>query len=872
MALPFSSANAPFQSAVGPMVAYYCPNPPAIASVTPGVGVKRRTVPVVVAGANLTGATALSFGDGVTVNSFTVESETQIAANITILVSCTSGFKDVWLVCPSGAAVLRSGFAVLKAANYILAQAFNPAMTASQVIHNSGIVPEPNNFAAEALWTDSQGAGRGCFSEAPQGRIAYCNGVDSCIWGGEEIPCTAFITATAEVTDIPADPADFTDAVLNTRQDVENVAVIGGTGGKTMLVRSPIPIQGVSFYIADGQENTTASTMTGKQWTGSAWASLTITDGTSVGGKTLARTGAVTFASTAATSRLKYIEGNLGYWYQFTISDGAAEIYYVTLDAPFQRIVDIWDGLDRDIAAFFKYTTTYEDLILNVNEDYYEDLDEASYADLDSFGAFSSGNNCILIGTFERATGFNINVPPDKTNSTAATAAAVDYWDGTGFVTVGAIVDGTSEGGISLAKSGTVSFTPPDAYKVFKRTVANNSVSLYYYRLRFDKTLDSSTAIYYVSSIPAPRQIRGYKFPLYSQNRLMLCCNMDGKRNSILISADETCQVFNGQDSLEVEFGNHEELNCGCTTFAQYGSNLLNITMLFKDREVWGLVKNESSWTKYRISPTIGCTAPRTLDVVIVPPIEGQQNANRCFAIWMDPGSGGFYVSDGRNPILVSDDIRDLFDQTKTEHIALESADDFAGFVDKGRMEYHVFMTLNTGEAEYVLDLKRWKWFRADRGTGKSLKCGINVTDQYGNSYAYGFIDSGYMLRLEYGNTFDGTSITSTLHTGDFPLDDGNLLVECEAKAFVPILAAKTVTSADVTLTHYVDTATTGTAYTIDPANAGHRLAFPAKGANSAPGILHSVKMSITTSDESCGFEPFAVAIYHQPVREHNYV
>jgi len=868
--LSFSSANTPFQSALGPMVAYYCPNPPAIAAVTPGVGVKRRTIPVVITGTNLTGVTALSFGDSVTINSFTVESGTQIVVNITILVSCTSGFKDIWLVCPSGAAVLRGGFAVLKAANYILAQACNPTMTASQVIHNSGIVPEPSNFSAAALWTDSAGAGCGCFSEAPQGRIAYCNGVDSCIWGGEEIPCTAFITATAEVTDIPDDPADFTDAVLNTRQDVENVAVVGGTGGKTILVRSPIPIQGVSFYIADGQENTTASTMTGKQWTGSAWESLTIADGTSVDGRTLARTGSVTFASTVDTSKLKYIEGGLGYWYQFTISDGGAEVYYVTLDAPFQRILDIWDGLDRDIASFFKYTTTYEDLILNVTDDYYEDLDTASYADLSSLGAYSDGNNCVLIGTFERATAFNVNVPPDKTNGTAGTTATIDYWNGKEFTSVGAIVDGTAEGGISLAKSGTISFSPPDAYAVFKRTVANNSVPLYYYRLRWDKALDSGTAVYYVSSIPAPRQIRGYKFPLYSQNRLMLCCNMDGKRNSILISADETCQVFNGQDSLEVEFGNHEELNCGCTTFAQYGSNLLNITMLFKNQEVWGLVKGDSSWTKYRISPTIGCTAPGTLDVVIVPPVEGQSNANRCFAVWMDPGSGGVYVSDGRNPILVSDDIRDIFDQTKTEHIDLESVGDFTAFVDKGKMEYHVFLTLNTGEAEFVLDMKRWKWFRVERGTGKRLRCGLNVTDQYGNSYAYGFIDAGYMMRLDYGTDFDGNAIVSILHTGDFPLDDGNLLVECEAKAFVPILVAKT-TASDVTLTHYVDTAASGTDYTIEQASSGRRLAFPVKGANSVPGIFHSLKMSVTTSDESCGFEPFAVAIYHQPVREHDY-
>ncbi len=867
----FSNVNdVHFNSASG-MVAFHAETPPSVSAASPSSGSRRRTYDVSVTGTGLSGATAVSFGDGIAVNSFTVDSAIQITANISILVNAVSGLRAVWVRVPLGVERADDLFIVQKTENHILVQAYNANLSASAVLDNMSSIPLPRDFSTTPLWTDSEGAGYGYFSEAPQGRIAYCNGIDSCIWGGEEITCTAFITATAEVTDIPADPADFSDAVLNTRQDIENVAIVGGTGGNWFLVRSPVPIQGVTLYIADGEENTTTSTLTGKQWTGSDWSSLTLTDGTSVGGKALARTGAVTFASTVDTSKLKYIEGGLGYWYQFNLSAGGAQIYYVTLDAPFQRIVDIWDGLDRDIAAFFKYTTIYEDLILHVTEDVYYASDSSTWADLANLGAYSAGNNCLLIGTFERATAFNINVPPDKTNSTASTAAAVDYWDGTDFVTVGAVVDGTAEGGISLAKSGTISFTPPDAYKVRKRTLGNNSVPLYYYRLRFDKTLDSDTAVYYVSSIPAPKQIRGYKFPLYSQDRLMLCCNMDGKRNSILIAASGTCQVFNGSDSLEIEFGNHEEINCGCTTFAQYGSNVFNITMLFKDREIWALVKNESSWLKYRISTSIGCSSPRTLDVVNVPPLEGQQNANRCFAIWLDAGSGGVYVTEGRTPINVADDILDLFDQAKAEHIDLAHVNGFAGFVDKGRLEYHLFLTLNTGEAEFVLDLRRWKWFRMDRGAGNALQCALNVTDQYGNNYAYGFVDTGYMERLEHGTTFDGTAIASTLWLGDLSLIDNDCFTESEVKAIVPCMVAGTG-AADITMTHYVDSAATGTACTVDPANAGHRLAFPVKTANSAPGVLHSLKMETVMDEESCGFEPISMAIYYQPVREHDYM
>jgi len=57
----------------------------------------------------------------------------------------------------------------------------------------------------------------------------------------------------------------------------------------------------------------------------------------------------------------------------------------------------------------------------------------------------------------------------------------------------------------------------------------------------------------------------------------------------------------------------------------------------------------------------------------------------------------------------------------------------------------------------------------------------------------------------------------------------------------------------------------------VDPTNAGHRLTFPVKATNGRPGILHSVEMSMSTSDETIGLEPFLIGIYYAPVREHNY-
>jgi hypothetical protein len=987
-----------------------------------------------------------------------------------------------------------------KAETHVLAQAYNDAFTASHVLQNIAAPPATGDFVATDVWTDSSGAGIGRFSGAPNGMMAYCNGVDTCVWGGDGIPCTAFLTSSAAVTNTLTDPKDFSDVMLNTRQDAQNVATLrggidactkllihaneadetagvlildssvtpkeiscgggaqvdtsqakfgtgsvlftgagtndflqladsadwfmgggpftidfwvrfnalavnaiyqifaqyagadnyahclynnsshllgfgvsdgagntaavfedftpvtgvwyhiaivrgwGGTGNvgiavngvcavpatdfnnvwpnlaanfeigkpyigaavyfngwidefrvstgisrwtenftppvrsyyldtKYFLVRSPLPLKGVKIYIPSGLGNTIASTMACKEWNGNSWSTLAITDNTDTGA-TLAVTGTVTWASTVSSSKPRWLNGYLGYWYQFSITDGAADIYYISLDAEFQQIVDIWDGIDRKVAAFFKYTTVYADYTLNVYEDAYDTTYADTYADLSSLSAFSAPNNSIIVGFFDRMTAFNIGIPSDRFNSTAATTMSVDYFGGDGFSTVGTINDGTSEGSISFAKSGTVSFTPPDPWNIFKTTMANNSVPLYYYRIRFDKGLDASTAVYYISGIPTPTQLRGYKFPLYSQDRLMLCCNMDGKRNSVKISAMDTAQVFNGDDSVEIEFGDENELTCGATLFAMYGSILYNISLIFKGTEMWGLVFTDGTWRKYRIAETIGCAFPLTLATCIVPPQEGQQQANRSFAIWAT--ADGVYTSDGRHPTNVSWDIRDLFDQNSASHVNLSYGHSFSGFIDINKMEYHLLIALTAGtvttlDAEYVLDLKKWQWFKVSRGTGKYLQCGVNVADSYGNSYAYGFIPS-YMERLEYGYTFDSNSIISTLQLGDFPLVEKDYLMETSVQTVMLAMVSKASTTANVTLTHYVDTLASGTDYTIDPTDGTHRLAFPVKIANSAPGILHSFKMTITTDNETCAFEPLMLGIYYHPTREHDYV
>ena len=60
----------------------------------------------------------MTFGSGVTVNSFNPDSSTQITANITISGSATTGARDVSVTTPGGSATKTGGFTVNQAGTY----------------------------------------------------------------------------------------------------------------------------------------------------------------------------------------------------------------------------------------------------------------------------------------------------------------------------------------------------------------------------------------------------------------------------------------------------------------------------------------------------------------------------------------------------------------------------------------------------------------------------------------------------------------------------------------------------------------------------------------------------------------------------------
>lgn len=658
-----------------------------------------------------------------------------------------------------------------------------------------------------------------------------------------------------------------------------------GTSSVTYVeIWAPRSLKGLKLYL--DTVNTAASSVQVYEWIGTGYSAVTgLTDGTATGtggAVSLGQTGSISWDTTEDTSTVKIVDGNMAYVYllAFTGVDDDITVYHCTINAPMQELVDIWDGTDSVINAFYRYSGSplaYNDYTLNVYENTFDATDSATYCELDSL----TSSQFIVAGFAGQQMALNIGLIGGKVNTAATVVTVYCSVDGKEWTSVGIVNDGTSKDGVSFSQSGTISWNPPSSVGEFMTTVSK-SIPLYHYKLQFSDTLSSDVQLFYISGIPAQITFGKYKFPLMAQNRAFLCCDLEGKKHAVKHGAAESFCFFNGDDTSEIEFGESGELTGGAPLYSQFGASLYNLVQFFKEDELWQLSGSFPDWTKHLLSDTIGLAAPLTLKTIDLPG-EMPQGMNRRVNIWQ--AATGIYMSDGRPPIPVHADIENYFDRNASECIDVDRIDQSYSDVDLINSEYHFFFYsgTNTYYTELVLDYKKWKWFEIDRTSGKRLIMSVKVNDTLGNPYNYGFISTGYMERLEYGNTFDEEDMTFTIGIGDIPLIDGDFFDVTRPDFFNVVMVANLNTLNKITYTHYTDTRLTGKEFTIDPFERetsdfsgteledgsewgegipkNRRVANIMQGLIDVPrGIFHSGKLEITTNNEPIGFEPLALA------------
>lgn len=194
---------------------------------------------------------------------------------------------------------------------------------------------------------------------------------------------------------------------------------------------------------------------------------------------------------------------------------------------------------------------------------------------------------------------------------------------------------------------------------------------------------------------------------------------------------------------------------------------------------------------------------------------------------------------------------------------------------DPEKMELHKAYS-GTGsptlDREVVYDLLRGgKAFFFNRGAQNHLQYGLLVHDTKGNHYTYGFLDSGYIERLENGTDFDGIDIKGTVSFGDLLLYDTEghtgILEMTELTRMKLIQRAKQETSNNVQIKHFGDAKEQGTTFTLDPTRANYRLTDNFTKKQLGRFVYHMLEFSLTTDDETIGFEPVAAACWYKLIR-----
>ena len=655
------------------------------------------------------------------------------------------------------------------------------------------------------------------------------------------------------------------------------------SSSSTSYIGSIMPLDGLKFYVVN--PNAQSSTMSMSEWNGNSWSVLTIiADNTSSGGKTLAQTGTVTWASTASTSKPTQVEKLYLYWYKMVVTSSVdfsgTTLSQVTVSIPFQPIKDIWDGEERPLDSVMgSKSSVFSDFTSNVLENSYTSTgttaDASTYASLTGY----TSSDYLYLGCMERLSGAMFSIIDDKVNILAS-IMSVSYWNGNAWTAL-TINDGTMNGTKTFGKSGWVTWSSPNRSLEFKRSDLGKNVAkkrtgnvfsgvvsptvfgvketpnMYYYRFSFSATLTNPVNIYHIAGIPAPKDIRGYSFPVMHQNRTVLACNMDGTKNTILMSAQDESNVFNGLDSYEYAIGQEEAINSAASLFLRFGSSVQDIILLGKQSEVHLLEGNGSDSDPYRVrllSEKVGVRAPLTMTTV---PVGDLGNGiRRQIAIW--ESQRGIEIFDGASLLdpLLSHDIKDKFDPMSSTYIGSSSN---AGGYDPVYDEYHHIVP-GVSEMAYSFIFK--KWYEIDRGTGKRLYGCFNVMDVSGNSYLYGFGNDGIVYRLDNGPTFDGNAIVHTLRTGDMAFPEGSIMEYSQVQWFMLIAKAKTITAQNVAMVYYNDTASAsyGTP-TISPLRSGYRLINKIVQQMDLQTTFHGFEFSISTTDETIGFEPLYLGI-----------
>jgi len=557
-------------------------------------------------------------------------------------------------------------------------------------------------------------------------KVIHSNGVDQHkIWCGNVYPVQKFIVykGAEAIPYLPTKGEDYTNEVTDGLSST--VAVLDSLGDlavdyDALFVCCPVQADTINWTIAAGKANGTAATAQGHYWKNTgAWIDASITDNTSDAGKTLAQTGTMTW--TAPTDEIpRFMFGTYGFWYRFSLTggdlDSEVEVSEVTFESNFQSIVNLFDGVPLDIVEFQFYDNS---------EGTYRTFGASSIVLDDAVGStdifyFNTGLDLIE--------GFYVDVGSTPNTTGSTTINAVYYWDGTQWVSVGTIVDGTS----GLSKSGWVTFA-----RVANREQEFNQTQYYGYWWKFtvDQTLSSDVVfgMMYQPYFDISELGKGYCNCSWKDRA---CYSFDRWGQYIYVSAKDAPMTLNGDDYGILEAGDGRS------------NKIMAMRKFHNELMVWQEERGKeggcltlfegyspTTFGKLILSSRLGAMNAKAVcvvDGVLTSTATEEKIKTLAFAL----SRYGVYVTDGRTCSFVSEDIANYFDPTDTTNCIRR------GYESEMWMEYDsAYNVLRLGlvcgssatvpNVFPVFDLTDKEWYFDS--LGQALSCMTEVEAASGN-------------------------------------------------------------------------------------------------------------------------------------------
>ena len=218
---------------------------PVLSAVSPNVGGQGKSnLSVTLSGSNFLPSPTCSFGSGITVNSCTENSSTQITANINILSSAVTGSRNVTVTNTDGqSSTLTNGFTVQTGSS-------NPAPTITNVSPNAGVQGQ-SNISVTITGTNFL-PNPACNFDSEQGLT-----VSACTYNSAtKITATLSISPTAIVgghnvviTDTDGQSATAINAFTVTSSSPGGIGLGSGFGSGSMVLNGNATISGTALSL-----------------------------------------------------------------------------------------------------------------------------------------------------------------------------------------------------------------------------------------------------------------------------------------------------------------------------------------------------------------------------------------------------------------------------------------------------------------------------------------------------------------------------------------------------------------------------------------------------------------------------------------------